>query len=132
MMSTNTMNPVPALNTIGQCATLACVLEVTAPKPGNVHRGADFEELQFLDFLVSATRIGPVMERAVERGVGATVFDAIHATREMVPTNTNLGIVLLLAPLAAVPRNRSLREGVAEVLSMMTPKDAENVYRAIA
>lgn len=126
------MNPLPAMNTIGQCATLACVLEVTAPKPGNVHRGADFEELRFLDFLVSATRIGPVMERAVERGVGATVFDAIHATREVVPTNTNLGIVLLLAPLAAVPRNGSLREGVAEVLSVMTPQDAEFVYRAIA
>jgi triphosphoribosyl-dephospho-CoA synthetase len=49
---------------IGQCATLACLLEVTASKPGNVHRGCDFEDMTFLDFAVSATAIGPVMDAA--------------------------------------------------------------------
>ncbi len=48
----------------GQCATLACLLEATAPKPGNVHRGADFEDLSFGDFLVAATMISPAMEAA--------------------------------------------------------------------
>ena len=48
---------VPSELTIGQCATLACTWEVATPKPGNVHRGADFEDLTFLDFLTSAVAI---------------------------------------------------------------------------
>ena len=64
--------------TTGQCATLACLLEVTAPKPGNVHRGADFEDTSLNDFVASAVALGPVMELA-ER-VGATVLQAVRAT----------------------------------------------------
>ena len=91
----------------GQCATLACLLEVTAPKPGNVHRSADFEDVTFVDFAVSAVAIAPALDNAVRGGVGRAVRDAIAATRALVPTNTNLGTVLLLAPLAAVPRARA-------------------------
>src|SRR5262245_32801648 len=100
---------------IGQSATLACLLEATAPKVGNVHRGADFEGLHFADFLASAVAIGPAMERAVETGVGQAVLDAVAATRALVDTNTNLGMVLLIAPLAAVPREQKLGDGVAAV-----------------
>ena len=53
---------------IGQCATLACILEVAAPKPGNVHRGSDFDDVGLNDFLVSAVAIGPAMEAAAESG----------------------------------------------------------------
>jgi triphosphoribosyl-dephospho-CoA synthase len=42
---------------IGQCATLACFLEATAPKPGNVHRGADFDDLTYPDLIASAIMI---------------------------------------------------------------------------
>ena len=38
---------------------LACLLEVSAPKPGNVHRGADFEDMTFVDFAISAVAIAP-------------------------------------------------------------------------
>src|SRR5437762_7387588 len=96
------------LLSIGQCATLACLLEATAPKVGNVHRGADFEDLTFSDFVVSAVAIGPAMEAAASKGVGRTVYDAVAATRQLVNTNTNLGMALLFAPLAAVPRNEQL------------------------
>jgi triphosphoribosyl-dephospho-CoA synthase len=116
---------------VGQCATLACLLEATASKPGNVHRGADFEDMTFTDLAVSAAVIGPAMEAAVQRGVGETVLAAVHATRRLVPVNTNLGTVLLLAPLAAVPRNQSLRAGIRQVLRRMTARDAESVYAAI-
>ena len=40
--------------TLGACATLACLWEATAPKPGNVYRGADFDDLTYADFLTSA------------------------------------------------------------------------------
>lgn len=116
---------------IGQCATLTCLLEATAPKPGNVHRGADFEDLKFTDFVASAVAIGPAMEAAHQTGVGAAVLAAIRATRKVVSTNTNLGMVLLIAPLAAVPPDRDLREGISAVLRDLGPDDARDVYQAI-
>ncbi len=116
---------------IGQCATLACLLEVCTPKPGNVHRAADFHDLTLNDFLVSAACIGPVMDRAERRGVGRTVLDAIRATRLHTGRNTNLGTVLLLAPLAAVPRSASLRAGIHSVLEALDAGDARLVYEAI-
>jgi len=116
---------------IGQCATLACLLEVAAPKPGNVHRGADFADLHFNDFLLSAVAIGPIMEEAHQQPLGRTVLRAIQATRRSVGTNTNLGTVLLLAPLAKVPRDEPLAAGVGEVLATLTSDDARDVYEAI-
>jgi triphosphoribosyl-dephospho-CoA synthase len=115
----------------GQLATLACLLEVSTPKPGNVHRGADFEDLVLNDFLVSATSIGPAMDAAERQGVGRTVGEAVRATRRSVGRNTNLGTVLLLAPLAVVPRHVLLREGVSDVLDDLDAEDARRVYEAI-
>ena len=122
------MNP---RRTTGQCATLACLLEAAAPKVGNVHRGADFEDLTFNDFLVSAAAIGPAMDQAEQTGVGAACLAAIQATRAVVSTNANLGIVLLLAPLAAAPRSQPLRAATLDVLSRLTPADSRDVYAAI-
>jgi len=116
---------------IGQCATLACLLEVAAPKPGNVHRGADFEDLTLEDYLTSAVAIAPAMEEAVDRPLGATILAAVEATRRAVGRNTNLGTVLLLAPLAKAPRSVSLERGVAAVLASCGPEDARDVYAAI-
>ncbi len=121
----------PSLS-IGQCATLACLLEATAPKVGNVHRGADFENLTFSDFVVSAVAIGPAMEAAASAGVGRAVHDAVAATRQLVGTNTNLGMALLFAPLAAVPRDERLSSAsVGSVLRSLTPEDSRLVYEAI-
>lgn len=112
-------------------ATIACLLEVTTPKPGNVHRGADFEDVTFGDFALSACAIGPVMDRAASRGVGQTVLDAVQATKRWVVTNTNLGSVLLLAPLAAAPASQNLASAVLQVLSNTTAEDSRLVYQAI-
>lgn len=117
---------------VGQCATLACLLESTAPKVGNVHRGADFEDLTFQDFAVSAVAIAPALEAAATTGVGRAVYDAITATRAAVPTNTNLGMVLLMAPLAAAPRaERLTTNSVHAVLSGLNSADCALVYQAI-
>jgi triphosphoribosyl-dephospho-CoA synthase len=116
---------------LAQTATMACILEATAPKPGNVHRSADFEDVTFVDFLTSAVAIGPAISRAAEKGVGATVLAAIQATRGVTATNTNLGTVLLLAPLAAVAERVSLRDGVVGVLDRLTADDTRLVYEAI-
>ena len=64
-------------------------------------RSADFDDLHFLDFLLSAAAIAGAA-RPGPQGVGAAVLAAVEATRRVVRTNTNLGMILLLAPLAAV------------------------------
>lgn len=120
---------------IGQCATLACLLEATAAKPGNVHRGSDFDDLTYLDFAVSAAVIGPVFEAGTDpqrpQRLGSLVLSSVEATRRAVATNTNLGTVLLLAPLALVPRYEPLDAGVRKVLQTLRADDARDVYAAI-
>jgi triphosphoribosyl-dephospho-CoA synthase len=116
---------------VGLCAQAACLLEVTARKPGNVHRFRDFDDATLIDFLLSAAAIGPVLERTRERRVGETVLAAVRATRRVTAGNTNLGIVLLLAPLAAVPPGEELSAGVEGVLARLDREDARLVYQAI-
>ena len=115
----------------GLLAQVACILEVTARKPGNVHRFADFADATYLDFLLSAAAIAGPMDGARGAGVGATILGAVEATRRVVATNTNLGMILLLAPLAAVPEGVDTRAGVGEVLAATTVEDARLAYRAI-
>ena len=115
----------------GLCAQIACIWEATARKPGNVHRYRDFDDSTYPDFLLSAAAIAPVMTTACQRRVGATVLEAVRATRRVTGTNTNLGIVLLLAPLAAVPPEQELRGGIERVLAELDVEDARRVYEAI-
>jgi len=116
---------------IGLHAQLACIWEATARKPGNVHRYRDFADMTYLDFLMSAAAIAPVMGRAPTQRVGQTILDAVKATRQVTSTNTNLGIILLFAPLAAVPEGTDLKVGVAEVLANLNVEDARLAYQAI-
>jgi triphosphoribosyl-dephospho-CoA synthase len=113
----------------GRCAQLACILEVTARKAGNVHPGCAFEDLTHRDFLTSANAIVPALDGA--QPLGTTILRAAEATRAVVSTNTNLGIILLLAPLAAATRAGELRSGLNAVLANTTIADAAEVYRAI-
>ena len=115
----------------GQLAQVACLLEVTARKPGNVHRYADFAGLHFVDFLLSAAAIAEPLDRAATPEVGRAVLAAIEATRRVVNTNTNLGIVLLLAPLAAVPDARRSRRGGRGRSGGDHGRRRPHVYRAI-
>jgi triphosphoribosyl-dephospho-CoA synthase len=115
----------------GQLAQWACVLEVCARKPGNVHPGARFDDLDHVDFLLAASAIVRPLDRAQEVGVGQAVLDAVVATQQVVATNVNLGLVLLLAPLAAVPAAEDLEAGVERILAATTIADARAAYRAI-
>ncbi len=116
---------------IGQCAALATIIEATAPKPGNVQRGADFEDTSYPDFIVAATIVAPIFERAATEPLGRTVLAAVDATQQSVATNTNLGTILLLAPLAKAPRAADLESAVRTVLANLTDADAYDVYEAI-
>lgn len=121
-----------SVQSVGQLATLACVTEVLAPKAGNVHPGAAFDDVTCDDFIRSAHAIGPAMDAAQMTGVGTAVLAAVRATRAGTTTNTNLGMILLLAPLCVVPRYEPLTTGASRVLESLTLDDAARVYEAIA
>lgn len=105
--------------------------EVLAPKAGNVHSEAAFDDLTWLDFVASAIATAPILDGAAEDGVGQTVLACVRATQEAVGSNTNLGIILLLAPLCAVPIEVTLVRGIHEVLAAMNDQDTRAVYEAI-
>lgn len=111
---------------------MACIYEATAPKPGNVYRGADFEDMTYVDLVTAAVAIAPAMDAAATgQSLGRSVLDSIDATRRLVGVNCNLGTVLLLAPMAKVPLDVPLSDGIAAVLRECTPADAADVYEAI-
>src|SRR6266511_5542213 len=69
-------------------AQLACLLEASAPKPGNVAPAAGFQDARYEDYLASAIAIGPAIAAAGMRPLGETIRAAVAATRQWVPSNT--------------------------------------------
>ncbi|MFO0977166.1 MAG: triphosphoribosyl-dephospho-CoA synthase [Planctomycetaceae bacterium] len=108
----------------------ACELEVLSPKPGNVCPQNDFEDATVEDFLKSAAAIAPELA-ASQPSLGLAILKAVQATRTVVSHNTNLGIILLVAPLARVPQELSLVDGIDSVLNTTTVEDSRLVYEAI-
>jgi triphosphoribosyl-dephospho-CoA synthase len=121
-----------ALGTIGLHCQLACIWEATARKPGNVHPFQSFDGLTYLDFLTSAAATASAFTRAHEIPLGGLVLAAIYATNEAVKTNTNLGMVLLLTPLAKAAAQGHVRDDLPGVLNATTVQDAVEVYYAMA
>ncbi len=119
---------------VAAAAQLACLLEVSAPKPGNVSPDRHFHDTRYEDFLASAVAIGPALGQAHVRPLGATILQAVEDTLRWTRSNTNLGIVLLLAPLAKaalLSDSGTLRGRLHAVLAQTTVADAAEVYAAI-
>jgi triphosphoribosyl-dephospho-CoA synthase len=119
-------------DSVAGAGQLACVLEVSAEKPGNITPSHDFRDTSYEDMLRSAIAVGPELARAGERGVGETVLAIVEASRRVAPANTNLGIALLLAPLAkAALGGGSLRPQLGATLRALDVTDARAAYAAI-
>lgn len=119
---------------IGRAFRWACGTELSALKPGNVHIHAPGGAGTVAQFRRSARAAAPFLGR---RGlsVGQRILGAVAATRKAVGANTNLGIVLLAAPLchaALQARGRALRDALARTLASLTVGDARLAFRAIA
>jgi triphosphoribosyl-dephospho-CoA synthase len=111
----------------------ACLAELDALKPGNVHRHGDGHRMTIADFMASADAAAPAIGRA-GLSVGARIRLAVEATAAAVGQNTNLGIVLLAAPLANAALDQGkgdLRRRLTRVLSSLTVDDARETYQAI-
>jgi triphosphoribosyl-dephospho-CoA synthase len=113
----------------------ACEAELAAPKPGNVHIFAGGHGMAAEDFMASARAAAPFIA-APEARVGDRILGAVEATWAAVGQNTNLGIVLLCAPLAAAAlapagAELGLRAALVTVLQGLDVADADAAFRAI-
>lgn len=99
---------------IAQLGEIATLLEVSAyPKPGNVHRTQDFNDMIYEDFLISGTVLRESLEIVAYNAskyypnlldkiqIGDAILQSIRTTKKLVNTNTNLGISMLLIPISA-------------------------------
>lgn len=142
---------------VSECLQLAMLLEVSAyPKPGNVHRTADFSDTRYEHFLASAVVVGEFFREAAlrgvlvgqgklklsEAGVGEIIRDSVTKVSSRVnSSNTVLGSVILLSPLAVAAgitlhagkalSVEDLRRNVRRVVESTTPVDAVNLYEAV-
>ncbi len=141
---------------VATCAQLACVLECTCPKPGNVSRYHDFEDTKYEHFLISCITMGSALEEAAQRGfsagegsieirdvaLGELIKRAVEEPRNWHRGgNTNLGTAMLLIPLTVASgfvlanteiENEAVRNKVETLIRGSTYKDSLYLYEAIS
>lgn len=112
----------------------ACLSELEAIKPGNVHIFSDGHGMVVEDFVKSADAASRVIAQP-GLTVGERIYAAVENTWDAVGCNTNLGILLLCAPMAHAALEQGggrFREQLAVVLAQLSVADAEATFRAIA
>jgi triphosphoribosyl-dephospho-CoA synthase len=122
----------PRAELIAAAFKWACQAELDAPKPGNVHVFASGHRMTADGFVASADAAAPSLAAEGAR-IGTRILGAVEATSAAIGANTNLGIILLCAPLAAATEteNSDLRAALSEVLRDLDVEDAALAFRAI-
>jgi triphosphoribosyl-dephospho-CoA synthase len=116
-----------------QVYKVACLAEIEAIKPGNVHIFSDGHGMRVEDFIQSAVASSAVIAQA-GLTLGERIYQSVEATWQAVDCNTNLGIILLCSPIiqaALLPPTTNFRQQLSQVLSSTTKADAEWVFKAI-
>jgi len=119
---------------IEQAVIWACEQEVSAPKPGNVNCFSDGHQMSVQDFIKSAHAIAPVLSQS-HLSIGNLILQSVIATQQVVNCNTNLGIILLFAPLCKAithcQHSSQLPAALKIILNNLTVDDAIKTYEAI-
>jgi triphosphoribosyl-dephospho-CoA synthase len=127
---------------IAKMVQIASALEVSGyPKPGNVHRTRDFDDMEFEDFVISGIVIGDTIREActdvdVENPqLGKYILQAVAETDRWIKNNTNLGIVMMTTPIAVAAAISDsfddIRENIKLVMGNTSVDDACDLYDAI-
>ncbi|AIF69520.1 hypothetical protein PAP_05585 [Palaeococcus pacificus DY20341] len=129
--------------------TLGPLLEVAIPKPGNVSRHRDFEDLTLyhflfgnvatLDILYEATQVGIMLRRGElefsEARIGEMIKRAVQNSKASQNANPNFGVITLSIPLVtALTISKHIyhaREVVVRLINQSTVRDTMEFYRAI-
>jgi triphosphoribosyl-dephospho-CoA synthase len=118
---------------LAQLFKMSCIAELEALKPGNVHIFADGHGMTIHDFIKSAEAVAHVITQE-DLSLGQRILYSVEATQKAVACNTNLGIILLCAPLihaALMPTQGNLQQRLQQVLQQTTISDAQYVFNAI-
>ncbi len=111
-----------------------CELDVQSLKPGNVSVYSTVKDLSVDDFLNSAQASAEAIT-TVDVSLGERILRSVEATQSAVSTNTNLGMILLIAPLIQArylsDEGSDLRLALQSILRQTTVQDARDVYQAI-
>ena len=132
---------------IAQAVQIASLLEAYAPKPGNISPGKSFKDLKYHHFLFSSAAVFPAFLDLENKKIGEIILEGVKETQSLIKTNTNLGIILLCAPLASAYQNlrdkknidqlseeellAELRKELHLKLTGLDKNDAKYTYRAI-
>ncbi len=129
--------------------TLGPLLEVTVPKPGNVNRYRDFDDLSIYHFMFGNVFASKILYEAAIRGnqikkgersygdvgIGELIKEAFKESKSAQSSNANFGIITLAIPLAVAC---SISDDVAEAGGMAsfliensTPEDTIEFYKAV-
>jgi len=127
----------PAVERAKASFLCACTLDVAVRKPGNVSLHSAGHRMQASMFIDSARAAAVPLFRS-GASVGERIEAAVEASWAVAHCNTNLGILLLCAPVAVAVERRpeatsaaALRDAIAEVLAGLGLADAHHAYRAI-
>ncbi len=133
-MTRNSLDAVRSqVRSIGDAVRWACVLEATSPKAGNVYPGRSFSDLSYGDFIVAA-EIAAESFAMPGRHFSEMVLGAVRQTKLAKGSNVNLGILLLIGPIAEVAHrdvDAELQPAVASLLDGQNQDDAACIFEAI-
>ncbi len=121
------------LGKITKAVEMACLLEASSEKPGNVTPTHSYDNLDYTDFLHCAVTLGQVFRNSGYKSVGDLILQSAKGCNAASVSNANLGIILLLVPLAHTYYKKSKldRESVKQILSRLSVPDARKAYEAI-
>lgn len=109
----------------------ACIWETCARKPGNVHPLATFTNLHFTDFILSAAAVSPILSKTRSLGIANAILESVRITKNSVGTNSNLGIILLFAPIAFANNTADLKNEIQNAIAAINLEETHLVYEAI-
>jgi triphosphoribosyl-dephospho-CoA synthase len=118
--------------TVAEDATLALLLEVTGtPKPGNVDRHHDHDDLRFEHFLAGAVGASDAFRDVPDAPLGGAFRRAVEGMSHQRGGNTQFGAILTVLPLAYAAAGHDLtRSGAMAIAEGTTVDDAVGFYRA--
>ena len=129
------MNPYDVM----KASQIACCLEVSSFKPGNVHRNREYDDIKYHHFLSSGIAFGNIIYEASQdnKDIGKYIKLAVIESKKWSPTNANLGIIMLHIPIGMSSgkidefNENVLKKEIIFTTKNTTVNDAINVYDAI-
>ena len=122
-----------SLDDLKSAYLFSCKKDIELIKPGNVNLLSSHKDTKAQDYLDSAILSSKELFNQ-NYSLGKRILESVNVTRSKVNVNTNLGIILLCAPVIQSYidfNNLDLREGIKKTLSTTSIKDTHDLCAAI-